>query len=80
MKGLEVVSCSWRNPEAAAAQVRDMLRLRDSSIAQTKQHFQGVVQTIWSGAAVFSMSLWTKSAPKPKDSRPYRSELFREDV
>ena len=49
MKGLEVVSCSWKNPEAAAAQVRDMLRFRDSSTAQAKQHLQGVVQTIWSG-------------------------------
>ncbi|HXJ75200.1 MAG TPA: hypothetical protein VNM37_20260, partial [Candidatus Dormibacteraeota bacterium] len=38
MKGLEVVSCSWKNPEAAAAQVRDTLPLANgpsSSIARS---------------------------------------------
>ena len=53
MKGLDVVSCSWKNPEAAAAQVKDMVRFRESSTPQMKQHFQGVVQTIWSGSGGF---------------------------
>jgi hypothetical protein len=53
MKGLDVVSCSWKNPEAATAQVRDMVRFRESSTSQMKQHFQGVVQTIWSGSGGF---------------------------
>jgi ketol-acid reductoisomerase len=66
MKGLEVVSCSWKNPEAAAAQVRDMLRFRDSSTAQTKQHFQGVVQTIWSGAGGFLDEFMDEKRPETK--------------
>jgi len=53
MKGLDVVSCSWKNPDAAAAQVRDMVRFRESSTPQMRQHFQGVAQTIWSGAGGF---------------------------
>ena len=53
MKGLDVVSCSWKNPEAATAQVKDMVRFRESSTPQMKQHFQGVVQTIWSGSGGF---------------------------
>jgi len=53
MKGLDVVSCSWKNPEAATAQVKDMVRFRESSTPQMKPHFQGVVQTIWSGAGGF---------------------------
>lgn len=53
MKGLDVVSCSWRNPESATAQVKDMARFRNSSTPQMKQHFQGVVQTIWSGSGDF---------------------------
>ena len=53
MKGLDVVSCSWKNPEAATAQVKDMVRFRESSTPQMKQHFQGVVQTIWSGSSGF---------------------------
>ena len=53
MKGLDVVSCSWKNPDVAAAQVKDMVRFRESSTPQMKQHFQGVVQTIWSGSGGF---------------------------
>lgn len=53
MKGFDVVSCSWKNPDTAAAQVRDMARFRASSTLQMKPHFKGVVQTIWSGADGF---------------------------
>ena len=53
MKGLEVVSCSWKNPDVAATQVKDMVRFRASSTPEMKQHFQGVVQTIWSGSGGF---------------------------
>jgi hypothetical protein len=53
LKGFDVVSCAWRNPDAAAGQVRDMVRFRQSSTPQMKQHFQGVVQTVWSGAGSF---------------------------
>jgi hypothetical protein len=53
MKGLDVVSCSWKNPEAATAQVKDMVRFRESSTPEMKRHFQGVVQTIWSGSSGF---------------------------
>ena len=53
MKGLDVVSCPWKNPEAATAQVKDMVRFRESSTPQMKKHFLGVTQTIWSGAGGF---------------------------
>lgn len=53
MKGLDVVSCPWKNPDTAVAQVRDMIRFRESSTREMRQHFQGVVQTIWSGAGGF---------------------------
>ena len=53
MKGLDVVSCPWKNPESGTAQVRDMARFRESSTPQMKKHFLGVVQTSWSGAGGF---------------------------
>jgi hypothetical protein len=53
MKGLGVVSCPWKNPEAAVAQVRDMVRFRESSPREMRQHFQGVMQTVWAGAGGF---------------------------
>jgi len=53
MKGLDTVSCSWRNPDAAIAQVRNMLQFRDASARRMKDHFLGVTQTIWSGTGGF---------------------------
>ena len=53
MKGIDVVSCPWKNPEAATAQVKDMVRFRESSTPEMKRHFLGVMQTIWSGAGGF---------------------------
>ena len=53
MKGLDVVSCSWKNPDVAAMQVKDMVRFRESSTARMKGHFLGVAQTVWSGNGGF---------------------------
>src|ERR1022692_3493995 len=53
MNGLDVVSCSWKNPVEATAQVKDMVRFRESSTPQMKKHFLGMAETIWSGAAGF---------------------------
>jgi len=64
MKGLDVVSCSWKNPDAATAQVRDMMRFRESSTREMKQHFQGVLQTIWSGAGGFLDEFYGRRSPR----------------
>jgi hypothetical protein len=53
MKGLDVVSCPWKNPEVGVAQVRDMLRFREASTPEMRKHFLGVVQTVWSGSGGF---------------------------
>jgi hypothetical protein len=53
MKGLDVVTCPWKNPDVAAAQVKDMARFREASTPQMKQHFLGIVQTVWSGSSGF---------------------------
>jgi hypothetical protein len=63
-KSLDVVSCSWKNPDAAAAQVRDMVRFRESSTRDMRQHFQGVVQTIWSGASGFLDEFYGRRAAR----------------
>jgi len=53
MKGLNVVTCPWRMPGNAILQVQDMVRFRDHSTPEMKEHFMGMVQTIWSGAGQF---------------------------
>ncbi len=77
MKGLDVVSCSWKNPEAATAQVKDMVRFRGSSMPPMKQHFQGVVQTIWSGSGgFFDQYYGRKQATDQKNPGHTESKCF----
>lgn len=52
-KGFNVVTCPWRNPEIAVKQTQDMFRYRTSVTPAMKDRFQGMVQTIWSGADQF---------------------------
>jgi hypothetical protein len=53
MKGLKVVTCPWRNPAVATAQLADMKRFRAESTPEMKENFQGMVQTVWSDAESF---------------------------
>lgn len=53
MKGLPVVTCPWRNPEVAQAQLADMYRFRASATPAMKDRFQGMLQTVWSSSSAF---------------------------
>jgi hypothetical protein len=53
MKGFKVVTCPWKNPENAVLQAEDLVRLRKHSTPQMRDRFQGMVQTVWSGAGAF---------------------------
>ncbi len=53
MKGFKVVTCPWRNPKVAVAQVQDMAKFRKSSTPAMRERFQGMVQTVWSDAGQF---------------------------
>jgi hypothetical protein len=64
MKGFDVVTCPWREPSIAVAQVDDMIRFRKSSTPEMKERFRGVVQTQWSGAGRFIDSYYGKGNEK----------------
>jgi hypothetical protein len=53
MKGFQVVTCPWRNPPVATKQLTDMVNFRETATPQMKENFQGMVQTVWSGADSF---------------------------
>lgn len=53
MKGFDVLTCFWRNPDVAAEQVEDMMEFRRKATPEMKERFQGVMQTVWSGARPF---------------------------
>ena len=74
MKGLDVVTCSWRNPEVAEAQVDDMVRFREVSTPQMKKHFLGVTQTIWSGSGGFLDQYYGRRPPSNDQKNPDHTE------
>ncbi|MDR1645273.1 MAG: family 20 glycosylhydrolase [Tannerellaceae bacterium] len=53
MKGFDVATCPWRKPEIALTQLTDMIRFRQSATAQMQPRFQGIIETVWSGADGF---------------------------
>ena len=48
MKGLQVVSCPFRNSVNGEEQVEDMYKFRQRSTPEMKGRFLGILQTIWS--------------------------------
>ncbi|MDR2146931.1 MAG: family 20 glycosylhydrolase [Tannerella sp.] len=58
MKGLNVATCPWRTPETAVAQLNDMIDFRRQSQRVMASRFQGIIQTVWSGADGFLKSYY----------------------
>lgn len=64
MKGFRVVTCPWRNPEAAVLQAQDMVKFRSVSSRVMRDRYQGMVQTVWSGAEQFMDSYYGRKVEK----------------
>ena len=75
-KGFSVVTCPWRNPEIAVKQTQDMFRYRASVTPEMKGRFQGMVQTIWSGAGQFMDEFYGRKSD-PKEGLNTQSNCFR---
>lgn len=72
MKGLKVVTCPWRMPTIAAAQVTDMLTFRKDATPEMKDNYQGIVQTVWSNADSFLEGFYGKKKDdKGGDNTPW---------
>ncbi len=53
LKGFRVVTCPWKNQEAAVRQVQDIVKFRQHSTPVVRDRLLGIVQTVWSGAGSF---------------------------
>lgn len=60
MKGFDIATCPWRNPEIAIAQLNDMINFRKNSTSEMSQHFQGIIATVWSDADRFLKNYYNK--------------------
>jgi len=65
LKGLNVVTCPWMNPQTAIQQLHDILTFRKESPQRMKPRFQGMVQTVWSDAGTFVRDVY--GCQKSKD-------------
>lgn len=61
VKGLNVITCPWRVPSLAVEQTEDMLRFRQQSSKEMKEHFLGMMQTVWSDAGSFLDGFYGKT-------------------
>ena len=53
MKGFDVATCPWRKPQIALQQVDDIIHFRQHSNPEMSLHFQGIIETVRSGADSF---------------------------
>jgi hypothetical protein len=78
MKGLSVITCPWRKAEHAQQQLRDMLQFRASATPEMKERYQGMMQTVWSGAEDFMEEYYGRKPVKADtDTLKTSSRCFR---
>jgi hypothetical protein len=75
--GLTVITCSWRKPEVAVAQVNDMVSLRKQSRGAMKNRYAGVMETVWSSVSVFLNGYYGKDATTGADNGQSPWNCFR---
>lgn len=76
MKGLDVITCPWRVPSLAVEQTEDMLRFREQSTKEMKEHFLGMMQTVWSDADSFLEGFYS-NAKDQKGSNQTAWDCFK---
>ena len=79
MKGFPVVTCPWRKPDLAVKQTQDMYRFRAQATKELKDNYQGMLQTVWSGAGAFLDEFYgRKPATGPESQTACFRALFDE--
>jgi hypothetical protein len=71
MKGFRVLTCPWRKPAVAVAQLNDMVRFRQESTPEMKDRFQGMLQTVWSGVPQFLNGYYNNKKASLEDQTPW---------
>ncbi len=78
MKGFRVVTCPYRKPAVAIAEVNDMVQFRQQSAPAMSTRFYGIVQTVWSKAYQFLDGYYGKPMPPAMDTTNTAWNCFRE--
>jgi len=65
IKGFRVITCPWRQPPTAIAQVKDMLAFRNESTPEMKERFLGIMQTTWTRTDIFLKNYYSSQQNTP---------------
>jgi hypothetical protein len=79
MKGLSVVTSTWKKPDVAKMQYEDLLKFKERSSWDMGQRFLGVMQTVWSDPGTFMDGFKAKTPDeKGGDNTPWScfTQLF----
>ncbi|MCW3466471.1 family 20 glycosylhydrolase [Chitinophaga nivalis] len=77
MKGLPVITCPWRKPANAKAQLNDMFNYRETATPEMKSRYQGMMQTVWSGVGHFLDEFYGKGKVPQQDTVNTSANCFR---
>jgi len=78
VKGFGVITCPWRKPENGVRQTQDMFRFRASSSSIMKDRYQGIMQTIWTGAGQFMDEFYGRNKElKSGQKQDSQSDCFK---
>ena len=53
LKGFRVITCPWNKAEPARIQIHDMVSFRKNATPQTRDNYDGVMETIWTNMQNF---------------------------
>ena len=67
-RAIDVATCPWRKPQIALQQVDDMIHFRQHSNPEMSRHFQGIIETVWSGADSFLEAYYNPTTYKQEVS------------
>lgn len=74
IKGFDVITCPWRKPSVALLQYKDMINYRETSTPVMKEHYKGIMQTVWSDPGPFMDGFYGKKKDeKGGDNTPWNS-------
>ena len=78
MKGFNVITCPWNQPEVAMAQLEQFLDFRKNSNPTLSKRYLGMMQTVWSGAESFMLEIKKSKMDISNGSVKSYLELFEE--
>ncbi len=73
LKGFNVLTSTWNQPEVATAQYEDLIRFKQNANPELASRYRGMIQTIWSSAESFLDLLYGLESGDAKSHGPVDS-------